>query len=192
MSRRRFLRRSGAAISLAAAPMIVPRSVLGRGAAQPGPNQRVLLGIIGCGERGQQLANNVPAGAQVAAVSDCDLRKARKLVDDHQAQWHVDQNYRRMIDRKEIDGVLVCATDHHHVLASILACQAGKDVYCEKPLSLYIREGRALVDAARKYDRVVQTGTQQTPKPTVYLTVPGIQVGNSRTSPEIAMLENAV
>ena len=66
-----------------------------------------------------------------------------------------------MLDRQDLDAVIVCSCDHHHVLASILACQAGKDVYCEKPLSLYIREGRALVTAARKYERVVQTGTQQ-------------------------------
>lgn len=57
--------------------------------------------------------------------------------------------------------MIVAACDHHHVQASILACQAGKNVYCEKPLSLYIREGRGLVTAARKYGRVVQTGTQQ-------------------------------
>ncbi len=89
------------------------------------------------------------------------MRKTAATLKSHRADWKVYRNYRKMFEQPDLDGVIVTACDHHHVMASILACQAGKDVYCEKPLSLYIREGRALVSAARKYDRVVQTGTQQ-------------------------------
>jgi predicted dehydrogenase len=97
----------------------------------------------------------------VAAICDADSRKTAAAAKTHQADWSIYQDYRKMLDRSDLDAVIVCACDHHHVLAGMLACQAGKDIYVEKPLSLYIREGRALVNAARKYERVAQTGTQQ-------------------------------
>ncbi len=73
----------------------------------------------------------------------------------------VTRDFRRVIDRKDIDAVIVATPDHWHPLPTIMACQSGKDVYVEKPLSVSIAEGRAMVNAARKYDRVVQMGTQQ-------------------------------
>ena len=97
----------------------------------------------------------------MAAICDADARKTAEAVNTHKATWRIYQDYRELLEQKDLDAVFVAACDHHHVLASILACQAGKDVYCEKPLSLYVREGRALVTAARKHGRVVQTGTQQ-------------------------------
>ena len=104
---------------------------------------------------------NVPESGRVAAICDVDLRRTATATKKHKADWKIYQDYRKLIEQKDLDAVMVATVDHHHVLASILACQAGKDVYCEKPLSLYLREGRALVDAARHYGRVVQTGTQQ-------------------------------
>src|SRR5438067_1092288 len=71
------------------------------------------------------------------------------------------QDYRKMIAEAKLDAVLITACDHHHVQAAVHACQAGLDVYVEKPLSVTIREGRVLVNAARKYQRVVQVGSQQ-------------------------------
>ncbi len=159
-TRRGFLRGSMGAAVGAAAPLFVPRGALGlaRGA---GASEQIVLAIVGMGERGNQLLANIPDSGRVAAICDADTRKTAEATRKHQARWKVFSDYRRMIEEKDIDGVIVCPCDHHHILASILACQAGKDVYCEKPLSLYIKEGRALVTAARKYGRVVQTGTQQ-------------------------------
>ncbi len=155
--RRTFL---GSAAAAAAAPWLIPQSVLAAG-DRPGANERITLGVIGMGVRGNQHLNNIPPAGQVAAICDCDLPNTTEALKTHQAKWQVYQDYRKLLERKDIDAVIVCPTDPHHVLASILACQAGKDVYCEKPLSVYVAEGRALVKAARKYHRVVQTGTQQ-------------------------------
>ena len=159
-TRRAFLRAGAAAAFSAAAPLFVPRHVLGL-AGPTGANEQIVLGIIGMGQRGVQLLSNIPASGHVAAICDADIRKTAAATAKHKVDWKVYQDYRRLTEQKDLDAVIVAACDHHHVLASILACQAGKDVYCEKPLSLYIREGRGLVTEARKYGRVVQTGTQQ-------------------------------
>lgn len=161
ISRRRFLH--GAALTAASAiaiPTIIPRHVLGSTSA-PGANDQIVVGIIGMGMRGNQLVVNVPESGRVGAICDADMRKTATATENHQRDWKIYRDYRKLIEQEDLDAVMVSTVDHHHVLASILACQAGKDVYCEKPLSLYLREGRALVDAARKYERVVQTGTQQ-------------------------------
>jgi predicted dehydrogenase len=97
----------------------------------------------------------------VIAVSDCDLRRCDAAASKRKANWRIHQDYRRLLDRKDIDGVIVGTPEHWHVLCSMHACMAGKDVYVEKPLSLYVEEGRALVRAARKLGRVVQVGAQQ-------------------------------
>ena len=158
-TRRTFLREGGAATLATAIPLFVPRHVLGS-PTTPGASGQIVLGIVGMGQRGNQLLANIPASGRVAAICDVTRKTAAALA-NHKADWKVYRNYRQMVDKRDLDAIIVCPCDHHHVLAGILACQAGKDVYCEKPLSLYIREGRALVNAARKHKRVVQTGTQQ-------------------------------
>jgi predicted dehydrogenase len=161
LKRRQFLQTSlGAAAAGVAFPYIIPRSALASEKA-PGANDRIGVAIVGMGTRGNQHCDNMPAGAQIVAVCDCDQPKAEAAAKRLSAKWDIVHDYRKLFDRKDVDAVIVCPTDPHHVLASMLACQAGKDVYCEKPLSLTIAEGRALVRAARKYNRVVQTGTQQ-------------------------------
>ena len=159
-TRRVFLRNGSAATLAAATPSIVARHVLSSPDA-PGANEQIVLGIVGMGQRGNQLLANIPATGRVAAICDADSRKTADALKRHQASWKVHRDYRKMVEQRDLDTVIVCACDPHHVLAGIFACLAGKDVYCEKPLSLYIPEGRALVKAARKYGRVVQTGTQQ-------------------------------
>jgi predicted dehydrogenase len=160
-SRRIFLKKSALTASSALAlPAFVPRHVLGF-AGVPGANEQIVLGIVGMGQRGNQLLFNIPESGRVGAICDPDSRKTASATKEHQAKWSIHGDYRKMVERSDLDAIIVTACDHHHVLPGILACQAGKDIYVEKPLSLYIREGRALVDAARKYDRVAQTGTQQ-------------------------------
>ncbi len=158
-NRRHFLKSAAASTSLAI-PYFVPASTLGL-AGHVAPSDQVNLGVIGMGERGNQLVQNIPTTGQVIAVCDADERKIAASLKKHAATWQVCQDYRRLMDQKDVDAVIVTTVDHHHVHAAMLACLAEKDAYVEKPLSLYLREGRSLVDAARKHNRVVQTGTQQ-------------------------------
>ncbi|MFZ1932175.1 MAG: Gfo/Idh/MocA family oxidoreductase [Thermoguttaceae bacterium] len=162
--RREFLTQS-LLVSTAAvvAPSFVPRRVLGF-AGSPGANEQIAVGVVGVGLRGQQLIRNIknlPTKGRVAAICDCDARKIAETLKEHSADWKTFEDYRKLIEQKDLDGVLICVPHHQHVLPAMLACQAGLDVYVEKPLSLYIKEGRALVRAARKYNRVVQVGSQQ-------------------------------
>ena len=163
-NRRKFLKQtlfvSAAAVTT---PYFVPRHVLGF-AGTPGANEQIVVGVIGVGVRGKQLIRNIknlPGKGRVAAICDCDARKVAETLQEHHADWKTYEDYRRLIDQKDLDGVMICTPHHQHVLPAMLACQAGLDVYVEKPLSNYVNEGRALVKAARKYGRVVQTGSQQ-------------------------------
>jgi predicted dehydrogenase len=120
----------------------------------------VVAALIGCGGRGQGLLSihNDP-GCTLAAVCDVDRQRAdaaRQRIGAGDAY----QDFRRILDRPDIDAVLIATPDHWHAAITVLACQAGKDVYCEKPLCRTIHEGRRMVEAARRYSRVVQMGTQ--------------------------------
>lgn len=155
-NRRRFLR--SAALGMAAAPLSAGR-VLG-GARQPPATERVVVALIGCGGRGEGLLSirDDPRCA-LAAVCDVDQKRlaaARQRIGPCDAYT----DFRRILDRQDIDAVLIATPDHWHALMTIMACQAGKDVYCEKPLAKTIGEGRAMVEAARRYGRVVQMGSQ--------------------------------
>jgi predicted dehydrogenase len=139
---------------LAAAPMFVPRHAFGA-------NDRVRVGVIGTGNRSGLLIDQLPETAEVISVADCYLKRCQDAAAKRQAKWRIHSDYRALLEDKEIDGVIVGTTDHARVLACIHACQAGKDIYAEKPLTLYIEEGRQLVKAARRYNRIVQVGSQQ-------------------------------
>ncbi|MFZ5831224.1 MAG: Gfo/Idh/MocA family protein [Planctomycetota bacterium] len=158
-TRRRFLAETSGALAL---PYFVPASVLG---FQPGSgaNDRPVVGIVGCGVRCWSMIGflrEMPDGPRIAAISDvCQNRMAETLA-QHQAGWNCYQDYRHMLEAERLDGVLVCVPEHWHVLVSVHALQAGVDVYNEKPFSLTIAEGRYLVDAVKRYNRVLQTGTQ--------------------------------
>jgi predicted dehydrogenase len=156
LNRRRFLRHAG--IGLVAPYFVTSRA---RGAAdQPAASDRVVAALIGCGGRGMGLLSiHDDPRCDIAAVCDVDLQrmaaaKARIGACDTY------QDFRRILDRQDIDAVLIATPDHWHAAQTIMACQAGKDVYCEKPLCRSIKEGRKMVEAARRYDRVVQMGTQ--------------------------------
>ena len=126
-----------------------------------GANDRIRVGFIGAGGRANLLMDQLPEQGEIVSVADCYLRRANQSAAKRQAKWRIYQDYRRILDEKDIDGVVIATGDHQRVLPCVNACQAGKDVYAEKPLTLYISEGRSLVNAARKYNRVFQVGSQQ-------------------------------
>lgn len=157
-----------------AAPYVFPASVLA-GPDRVGANERINLAWIGVGRRAHQMlgdlrsAPSIPGEARVVAVSDVYLEKCRlyieayreKVLQEESGPIAVYQDYRKILDRDDIDAVMVPTPEHWRALACVHACQAGKDVFAEKPLSLTIHEGRAMVQAARKYQCVFQVGTQQ-------------------------------
>ncbi len=158
LSRRRFLKRtSSLATGLAASPYLVSSGALAS-PQRPGANDRIGVGYIGCGRRANQLLGLPPEG-QIIAACDVDARRADALAAKKHCRAYTD--YRKLLEADDVDAVFIPTPDHWHVLPAIHACQAGKDVYLEKPLGLTIREGRLLVDAVRKYGRVLQTGSQR-------------------------------
>ena len=161
LSRRQLLRR-GAALAAGAwaAPYVLPSGILAAD-GRPGPNERVGVGCIGVGGRARMLLDQLPKDGRIVALCDCDLGAANFYKEQKKADWPVHQHYRELLERKDIDAVIIGTKEFQRVLPSIHAVQAGKDVYAEKPLSLYIREGRVLVDWVRKTQRVFQVGTQQ-------------------------------
>ena len=159
-SRRGFLRRLALGSAAAAGlPYLLPRHVLGSPNA-PGANERVNVALIGMGARGPQIATNFPALGQIVAVCDVDLEKAEIAKQKLKGTWKVYQDYRQILDREPVDGLVLCMCDHNRILPGIHACQAGKDIYVEKPFCLYVTEGRALVQAVRHYNRICQAGMQ--------------------------------
>jgi len=158
LSRRGFLRRTSTAAAALAVPYVIPRSVLGS-ARQAAPSDRVRVGFIGVGRRSKDLRGSLPRDAQIVAVADCFQVAAEAAAAQHACRAFLD--YRQMLDSGDVDAVIIVTPDHWHTRPAIHACQAGKDVYLEKPMTLTIREGRQLATAVRKYERVFQTGSQQ-------------------------------
>ena len=162
ITRRRFIQSSAAG-----AAAIATTSVLsGTNTFAAGPNETINLGFIGCGGRaGGHLARfSKMDGVNVAAVCDPDERRlsaAQKTYKTDKA-W---KDLRHLIDDDDIDAVVISTCNHWHCLAAVWAMQAGKDVYVEKPLSHSQWEGKQVVNAARKYKRICQVGTQQRSDP---------------------------
>lgn len=170
-SRRRFLKTSLAGMAGAGVTALPSVATAQSQARVGGANRRVRLGLIGCGGMGTgDLRAALRLGAQVVALCDVDdvqSARVKELVakDFAQTPELVTRDFRRVLDRADVDAVIVATPDHWHALPTVQACQAGKDVYVEKPLSLTIAEGRVMVDTARKHNRVVQMGTQQRSAP---------------------------
>src|SRR6516165_9165790 len=112
-------------LSVAAAPLVLPRRVFGA-------NDRIRVGVIGAGGRGNLLMDQLPPTAEIVAIADCYPKRADEAVSRRKANWSVHHDHRGLLDLKDIDGVIVATADHQRVLCAIHACQAGKDVYAEK------------------------------------------------------------
>jgi predicted dehydrogenase len=169
-TRRSFLRNAAATAAGAALLPDGLRTARSTAASQDrvaGANRRVRVGLIGCGGMGSgDLRATLRLGAQCVALCDVDDNQSAQTRDRIAKEFSqtpelVTRDFRRILDRQDIDAVIVGTPDHWHALPTVMACQAGKDVYVEKPLSLTIAEGRVMVNAARRYNRVVQMGTQQ-------------------------------
>jgi predicted dehydrogenase len=144
-----------------------------------GANERVRLGFIGVGNRGDQLldAFMVHDDCDVAAV--CDLYEPYLLAARKKTGSKADAyaDFQKMLDRKDLNAVVIASPDHWHALHFVAACKAGKDIYCEKPLSLTISEGRTMVEAAKKADRVTQVGLHRRSAPVIQEAVKFIRTG---------------
>jgi predicted dehydrogenase len=162
LSRRDFLKASGATVALAGAGLSVIGAQGEARADTTAPSEKVTLGFIGISGRGNALMNDFMAlpDVQVAAVSDVYEPRLQAAKEKAGGGAKTYADFRKLLEQKDIDAVVVATPPHWHPLVSILACQAGKDVYCEKPISLYPAEARAMLKAAIDNKRMTQAGTQ--------------------------------
>ncbi len=176
ISRRDFVSKASLALG---SFIIVPRHVLGGkkadGSRYLAPSDIISLGFIGTGKQGRGLTSSFlnTNEVRIAALSEVYQAKAQLTLDRIKMQFEkntqlgafseipVYQDFRELLNRKDIDAVVIATPDHWHAAIAVRAAEAGKDIYCEKPLSLTVREGRAMVNAARKYKKVFQTGSMQ-------------------------------
>jgi len=178
VSRRDFMITVGACIGV---PAIVPSTVLGDAA----PSNRINVALIGCGNQSRADLPSMLRQKDVQVVAVCDVNRgshgyaraehflgrepARKRVDEYYAGktrsgkykgCQVFSDFREVLARDDVDAVMIVLPDHWHALATVKACEAGKDVYCQKPLSLTIHDGQEMIRAVRKHNRILQTGSQ--------------------------------
>jgi len=174
IDRRKFLKGSiGAATTL---------TVLSSGRGSDAAN-KVVMGIMGVGGRGRSLLSSLVKRSDVYIkyICDADTRSygpaAEIVMEGHDYRPKFVQDFRKMLEDPQVDAIVVATSDRWHALATIMACRAGKDVYVEKPLSLSIWDGRKMVEAARKYQRVVQVGIQSRSAPYIDKAADYIQSG---------------
>jgi hypothetical protein len=167
LTRRCFLKRSAAAAAAVAAPNIITSSALGAG-GRPPASERLVMAGIGMGGRGRGVLNDFMNRPEVQVVAACDVKsdnlgscvgQVNRRYGNQDCKGYRD--YREVLARKDIDLVLCATPDHWHAQITVDACKAGKDVYCEKPLTLTVAEGRKVVNAARRYGRVATSGSQR-------------------------------
>jgi predicted dehydrogenase len=129
-----------------------------------GANDRIRIGVIGLGRQGRGVMRTFAKNSDVEIAALCDVYQPQidaAIKDARLEGVKTFRDFRQLLDLKDIDAVIVATPDHWHPLNLIMACQTGKDVYVEKPISVTVEEGRKMVQAARKYNRIVQVGTQQ-------------------------------
>ena len=165
MARRAFLRRTGSLTAASALAATAPNIFLNRTLAQTGasPSEAIRIGIVGVGGQGKSHLFTITKN--VAAICDVDKKRLADAAAEVEKRTGkapaTYSDYRKMLENKDLDAILIAVPDHWHALVAIHACQAGKDVYVEKPLTLTVHEGIAMIKAARYYKRIVQCGSQQ-------------------------------
>lgn len=165
MNRRSALKTSAIAGAALAAPLYIPNSVFGA-------NENPVMGIIGSGGRGCDVMRKmIRLNAKFVAVSDVSDPKIKEGVESAQinndSKVEVYKEFERLLERKDLDAVLIATPEHQHCQQLVAAVQAGKDVYCEKPMSHTIEEGAWTVREVRKTDRIVQIGMQRRTAPLI-------------------------
>ena len=167
LTRRQLLQRAARASAALALPGIVPSSAVGLGGAVA-PSDKVILGAIGIGPRGEHVLSEMLKHDDVRFVAICDVRAERRQAVKSMADSKYGnkdcatyRDLREILDRRDLDAVLIATGDRWHTTASCLAAKAGKDIYCEKPCSMTIAESRALADTVRREGRIYQAGTQR-------------------------------
>ncbi len=169
-TRRQFLGTAALATGAVAAPYFIPSGVLAAD-GKPGPNDKIGVAGIGIGRQGGWKFRAISGrdDARAVAVADVNAERAaamaKNIKDSRKLDIGVYNDYRELLERKDVDAIVTATPDHWRSLVCIHACQAGKDVYAEKPMTVTVREGRLMVEAARKYNRVFQTGSQQRSHP---------------------------
>jgi predicted dehydrogenase len=172
LSRRGFLQRSAAGLVAAGVPLWFAKGLIAEAEQdkakqnQPvGPNDRIAMGVIGCGGQGRHDMGQARAqqGVQIVALCDVDRAHRQQTATSLGANAQVAQynDFRELLGRQDIDAVIIGTPDHWHALTAIEAMRRGKDVYCEKPLTLTVEEGKAMVRVARDANKRLQTGSQQ-------------------------------
>lgn len=168
MGRRGFLTRTAAfAAGGAALPYIVPASALGRVDNTPA-SERISIALIGCGGQGRGLIESAVKMRGTSVIAVCDVNsdnaaKAKQLIDEYygNTDCNVYKDFREVVARQDLDVVIIATPDHWHAIIAIAAANAGKDIYCEKPLTWSIGEGRAVVNTVKANNRVFQVGSMQ-------------------------------
>jgi len=187
-TRRSLLKQTAAASAMIAAPMIIPARALGKDGAVA-PSNRITLGAIGVGGRGTVNLNTFLGREDVQVVAICDVYAGSDRYEDGWVRGRANAvdavkkrygkeiasgtysapgeyaDFREVIARADVDAVCISTPDHWHAAITVAAAKAGKDVYCEKPMSLTIADGRAMVDACERYGRVFQVGSQRRSSP---------------------------
>ena len=177
ITRRQFVKRSTGAAAALSFPMVVSSRVLGA-------NEEVRLAIAGLGIRGNYHLHMFKRRTKVSYTALCepDAVRLNQGAETCKAKYGYEvkqyKDYRDLVEDKNVDAVVIASPQHWHPLMTILACQAGKDVYCEKPASHHIWAGRQAVNAARKYDRIVQTGMQNRGADSFHKAIKFIRDGN--------------
>lgn len=155
-SRRQFLQQSAAATAAS-----IPYWLTASPATAMSANDRPLVGVVGLGGRGRAIARQAAAFGDLVALCDVDRKHTEEAKVQLRAQADLYQDYRRVLDRQDLDVILNATPDHWHTAINVSACQAGKDVYTEKPMTLTIDEGKILCRTVQQTGRIVQVGTQQ-------------------------------